>query len=728
MKRRLAIFLMLAGLTPHVFADWESDADARINLYRTANLTVTVLDEIGNPMPDAEVVVEMQKHAFSFGTAVDAGVINSGTGGNTYRSKLLENFNAITLENAHKWTAWEADPVPANLATTWGVTNGLEVRGHTCIWQYDNRIPIDVRDAQDRAWTALGLGQTPNPADIAIITNRTINHTTDICDAYKTQIQDWDVINENRAHHSYTTVVHPTSHYNEAPLLADWINAADQVLPDGDLFVNDYNILVTNSPDTTAVSSYLQMITYLTGNAPLDGIGFQGHYPRSNRILTPEVLWARLESFASFGMKLRITEFDMAESSYWNDTQEADWLDKFYKTCFSHPAMKGITMWGFTDQYHVSNHAPLYDSSWNLKPSGQAYKDLVFGEWWTDNSTSPLAERSTDNNGSFSINGFKGDYKITVYSDTSTNAFFQTVEADMNITVSGTNITVNGTGTNEPPEVVLASWDMETSPNSARQIASFVNTDVTATDLTPNSTLNAPGSFVPANVVGGAGDDYIAYSRSAGFAQTNVLGVIADNTYFSLTITPDAGKSISLSSITFDAMAGTAGPSDRQFYLMSDKTGYLSTAVLASASTVTGSPLIPYNTSTFDQNFSADLSGISAFSNITDSVTFRIYIATPTTSQNIGFDDITVKGIVDDVTVVLGDVSVVVEGQSLIFSWEADAWASYGLQTNGDLIGGAWGTTHSNLTGVTGTMFVTNTIPDAPALFYRVVLEDPVSP
>ena len=200
---------------------------------------------------------------------------------------------------------------------------------------------------------------------------------------------------------------------------------------------------------------------------------------------------------------------------------------------------------------------------------------------------------------------------------------------------------------------------------------------------------------------------------------------ISDDTYFSVTITPDAGKSISLTSISFDAMAGTAGPSDRQFYLMSDKTGYLSTAVLATASTVTGSPLVPYNTSTFDQNFSADLSGNSALSNITDSVTFRFYIATPTTFQNVGFDDITVKGIIDDITAEIGDVSIAVEGASAILGWEAYSFASYSVQTNLDLPGESWGPTYSNLTGVSGTMWITNAIPDATTLFYRVILESP---
>ena len=186
---------------------------------------------------------------------------------------------------------------------------------------------------------------------------------------------------------------------------------------------------------------------------------------------------------------------------------------------------------------------------------------------------------------------------------------------------------------------VLAQYDMETS--GSRIVASTVISDITSSDLVGNN-LNTPSSFTLASV--DAADDYIAWSRNAGSAQTTAEGVIADNTYFSFTLTPEVGKSITIDSISFDVAAGTAGPSDRQFYLFADKSGYLSGNVLFSASTEIGSPLLPYNTTTFDQNFSITLSGNSAFQNITDSVTFRLYIATPTNSQNIGFDDITVNG------------------------------------------------------------------------------------
>jgi hypothetical protein len=186
---------------------------------------------------------------------------------------------------------------------------------------------------------------------------------------------------------------------------------------------------------------------------------------------------------------------------------------------------------------------------------------------------------------------------------------------------------------------VLAQYDMET--NGSRDVASTVAADLTISNLTGNN-LNAYGSFTLSGV--DANDDYIAWSRSAGSAQTDVLGTLADATYFTFTLTPDAGTSFSLDSISFDAAAGTAGPSDRQFYLFSDATGYTSSELLSSASTESGSPLIPYNTTTSDQNFLTDLSGTSEFQNVTTSVTFRIYIATPTTFQNVGFDDITING------------------------------------------------------------------------------------
>jgi hypothetical protein len=66
-------------------------------------------------------------------------------------------------------------------------------------------------------------------------------------------------------------------------------------------------------------------------------------------------------------------------------------------------------MWGFWDGAHYSGRAPLFDKSWNLKPGGKPFIDLVFGKWWT-----PTTTLSPDVTGKVSQRGFKGTYKITI--------------------------------------------------------------------------------------------------------------------------------------------------------------------------------------------------------------------------------------------------------------------------------------------------------------------------
>ncbi len=701
----IACLILTAG---SLLADWESEADARIDFYRKANLNVTVLDESGDPVTNAEVTVEMQMHAFPFGTAVNADVLN-GTNSATYRAKILENFNAATLENAHKWSNWESDPEPADLATQWCLDNGLEVRGHSCMWQVDGRVPTDVAAAKDRAQAAIDGGGSADPDDVALIRSRTIGHIQEICEAYQGEISDWDVINENHAYHDYTAVVNPDSYYTQAPLLIDWLNAADEALPGGDLFVNDFDILETNT--AWQVYSYLQLIDYLqSSSAPLDGIGFQAHYRKPDSILTADALWDRLETFAGRGLKLRVTEFDMSMASEWTDAQEVEWLSTFYKTCFSHPDMQGITMWGFTDRYHWEDHAPLYDSDWNLKPSGQAYRHLIFEEWWTDNSAGPPASRSTDADGNFSLSAFKGDYKITVVSDTATNTFFQTLESDTFITVSGAGISVTA------PLVV---YDMQTT--GLRTDASSVHPGVTAGVLTGNELNSLSGTLEnPAE------DFYTTWSPDTG-GGTTAADALAVNSYVSLTVMPDEGQSISISNLSFNVFAATVGPSARQLYLFSDKTGFADGLELFSASTVSGDPLIPYNTSA-GQNFFIDLSGHAALSGITDSVTFRFYIQTPNAAQSLAFDDIMIRGAVSSALSNFDEVFMTLDGASVILSWEARKGQLFGVQTNSDLVNGAWGPLYSGMAGINGTLSATNSVTGAPVLFYRVILENPVSP
>jgi endo-1,4-beta-xylanase len=89
-------------------AAWRAAANARIERLRKADLRVRVVDASGKPVPNAKVRVSMTRHAFAFGSAVDAKMfLGDSTDSRTYRKTVLERFNRVVLENDLKWPVWE---------------------------------------------------------------------------------------------------------------------------------------------------------------------------------------------------------------------------------------------------------------------------------------------------------------------------------------------------------------------------------------------------------------------------------------------------------------------------------------------------------------------------------------------------------------------------------------------------------------------------------------------
>jgi len=180
---------------------------------------------------------------------------------------------------------------------------------------------------------------------------------------------------------------------------------------------------------------------------------------------------------------------------------------------------------------------------------------------------------------------------------------------------------------------VLVSYDMQNPPWDA---PSFTDGGVSAASLV-GTNLKASGTLTL------LGDVYRTWSPTYGMGSSAAYALVASN-YFSLTVKPVERNSITVSSLSFKVFAATGGPSARQLYVFSDKTGYVDTVELLTASTVSGIPLIPYNNGSTGQEFIIDLSGNSAFANIPDSVTFRFYIQTPDAGQSLAFSDIVING------------------------------------------------------------------------------------
>jgi len=83
-------------------------------------------------------------------------------------------------------------------------------------------------------------------------------------------------------------------------------------------------------------------------------------------------------------------------------------LADFYRICFAHPAVEGVLMWGFWEGANWIPQSSLFKRDWTPTPAAKAYRDLVWGEWWT------RWEGKADANGRCEVPAFLGTHEVRV--------------------------------------------------------------------------------------------------------------------------------------------------------------------------------------------------------------------------------------------------------------------------------------------------------------------------
>lgn len=368
-------------------AAWRKAAEARIEQNRKGNLTVLVKDAAGKPVPGAQVTVRMKKHAFLWGTAVNASAFSNGrmTPENLerYKQEILKNFTASVMENENKWPQWS---IAANRPATvkvidWLRDNGVIVRGHNLVWPSWNN--SNVKEAVE------AKGNPPQLAKVIL------DHISETTRELRGKFVDWDVINETFTNHDFMDIL-------GRQVMVDWFKAARAGDPEAKLYINDFNII--EGDDKAHQDDYAATIKYLIGaGIPVDGIGLQSHFP--SRVTGMDNLIRRVERFAAFGKELEVTEFDINTS---DEGTQADYTRDFMTYMFSNPSVKAFVLWGFWEGAHWIPSGAMVRRDWSLKPNGQVYQDLVFKKWWTN------ADGKSGAKGTFITRGFLGDYEIQV--------------------------------------------------------------------------------------------------------------------------------------------------------------------------------------------------------------------------------------------------------------------------------------------------------------------------
>lgn len=404
-------------------AAWRKQALARIEKIRKGDLTITVVDANGRPVPDATVHVAMQQHAFGFGNAVESEVLGAEASdfpinpknkivvtwdeAQKYRQIVKKYFDRVTFESElrpHFWKMLKSDDAAwrrknrifTENTIPWLIKNNIAVRGHYIAWA-----PMDFNKGEKefvgnpeghRAWLW--------------------EHMADVLPATADFVTEWDTINHiiGWGNHTYE------AEYGGAEIYAEILAEARRLAPQAMHAINEGKVL----PDGYKREPYKEIIRFLNeqGQAP-DIVGFMGHFGLTS-LTPPAELLKVYDEFAEIAPRLQLSEFDVEAGD--DDELQADYYRDVMIASFSHPNFVAIVQWGFWEKMHWKPAAALWREDWTLKPSGEAFVDLVANQWWTDETL------TTDSQGQCQLRGFLGDYEIKARVDGTSQTIATTLD------------------------------------------------------------------------------------------------------------------------------------------------------------------------------------------------------------------------------------------------------------------------------------------------------------
>ncbi|WP_235951338.1 family 78 glycoside hydrolase catalytic domain [Crateriforma spongiae] len=393
-------------------AAWRINAWERIEKIRKGDLEIEVVDAQGQPVPNANVHVAMQKHAFGFGNAVNAEMLGapqsdfpitpkkkipvSWNDAQKYREIVKQYFDRVTFESElrpHNWQNLSSDnpvwqrrkDILLNRTLPWLLENNIAARGHYIGWA-----PMDFN-----AFEKQFIGKPDEHRKWLW------GHMADVLPATSQYVKEWDTINHiiGWGQHTYE------KEYGSPKIYADIMAEARRLAPNASHAINEGKVL----PDGYKREPYKKIIRYLNEqNQGPDMVGFMGHFGLTS-LTPPEELLRVYDEFGTIAPRLQLSEFDVDAGD--DDELQADYFRDVMIASFSHPNFEAICQWGFWEPLHWKPAAALWRKDWTLKPAGKVFVDLVAKQWWTDETL------VTPDDGTCKTRGFLGTYQITVTSE-----------------------------------------------------------------------------------------------------------------------------------------------------------------------------------------------------------------------------------------------------------------------------------------------------------------------
>lgn len=367
-------------------APWRKAAAERIEKHRKANLTVRVVDAAGQPVPNAQVEIELKRPAFGFGTAVATSTLLGKSADNErYRLVLEKYFNKVTLENSLRWNQWalwkQESQKQAGATLDWLAARHIAARGHYLAWGPldEHNHPRDYKGKPDELRRDL------------------FAHIEEMTRFVGNRVVEWDALN-----HPIGWGARTCSDECGVQIYADVIRRGRELVPKAEMWINEEN---NSTTDSHTIAKYLALTKELIRlGAKPDGVGFMGHY-KGTLLPSPEAEVNSLaDEFGKLGVKLQFTEFDIACGA--DEEMQADFLRDMLTMAFSRPEFTSFINWGFWERRHWIPAAALWRRDWTMKPAAKVWEDLVLRQWQTHTTG------QTGASGGFATRGFLGEYAV----------------------------------------------------------------------------------------------------------------------------------------------------------------------------------------------------------------------------------------------------------------------------------------------------------------------------
>ncbi len=381
--------------------------------HRKSQITLTLVDEHGHPMPGQKIEAELTNPEFLWGAGTfwinELKDPRTSAARRDFLQQCWEDFSALLNYGTLSFYQGRYEPVEGKTleeetlrAARFMHENGITAKGHPLVWH------------------TVSANWLKPKTDEEVLANQLGRIQRDMT-AFKGLVTLWDVINEVVIMPDFVNepdmnaITRLCRKMGRVPLVKAVFDAARAANPDATLLLNDFN----------TSERYRQLIEdCLAADVPIDVIGIQSHQHQGFWGL--EKLHEVLHRFEGFNKPLHFTENTFVSGHLMpahivdlNDYQIPDWpttpegedrqardLLAMADTLFAHPQVEAFTSWNFTDEAWLGAPAGLIRKDGSRKPGYDALYQRIRKDWSTRVSA------MTDENGQITLEGFRGQYAL----------------------------------------------------------------------------------------------------------------------------------------------------------------------------------------------------------------------------------------------------------------------------------------------------------------------------